>query len=89
MEYRLGKRTTAGEIPIYEKGTGNRKRVGVVSTSSSHTGPMYILVLSTGPHPSNSQFTGQRVGESREEFLARVRKKLGLDESTPIDVRET
>ena len=89
MEYRLGKRTSAGEIPIYEKGTGNRKRVGVVSTSGSHTGPMYILVLRRSPSSYYNEYTGQRVGESREEFLARVREKLGLDESTPIDVRET
>ena len=59
MEYRLGKRTTAGEIPIYEKGTGNRKRVGVVTTSGSHTGPMYILVLGRSPYPD--EYMGQRV----------------------------
>ena len=89
MKYRLGKRTSAGEIPVYEKGTGNRKRVGVVSTSGSHIGPLYILVLGRDHQARGEDYTTQGEGESREEFLTRVREQLGLDESTPIDVRET
>ena len=88
MEYRLGKRTSAGEIPIYEKGTGNRTRVGVISTRGSPIGSLYILVLRRNHRPHGEYYTTQLEGESKEEFLTRVREKLGLHESTPIDVRE-